>query len=99
MPFFRHRAMRSPCARPSARRNACQRAAKKPEPVPGGVAFDGEMRTCYRANLESRLATRVLLRLGRAPYRDEQDVYEAAFALKWPEWFGETQSIRVDVNA
>jgi putative N6-adenine-specific DNA methylase len=39
------------------------------------------------------------MRLGRAPYRDEQDVYEAAFALKWPEWFGETQSIRVDVNA
>src|SRR5258708_2001227 len=57
------------------------------------------MLTCYRANLESRLATRVLMRLGRAPYRDEQDVYEAAFALKWPEWFGETQSIRVDVNA
>src|SRR5258706_14046562 len=39
------------------------------------------------------------MRLGRSPYRDEQDVYEAAFALKWPEWFGETQSIRVDVNA
>jgi len=73
--------------------------AKKPEPVPGGVAFEGDMRACYRANLESRLATRVLIRLGRAPYRDEQDVYEAAFALKWPEWFGETQSIRVDVNA
>jgi putative N6-adenine-specific DNA methylase len=73
--------------------------ANKPEPVPGGVAFEGEMRTCYRANLESRLATRVLMRLGRSPYRDEQDVYEAAFALKWPEWFGETQSIRVDINA
>ena len=73
--------------------------AKKPETVPGGVAFEGDMRACYRANLESRLATRVLMRLGRAPYRDEQDVYEAAFALKWPEWFGETQSIRVDVNA
>jgi putative N6-adenine-specific DNA methylase len=73
--------------------------ANKPEPVPGGVAFEGEMQTCYRANLESRLATRVLMRLGRSPYRDEQDVYEAAFALRWPEWFGETQSIRVDVNA
>jgi 23S rRNA (guanine2445-N2)-methyltransferase len=73
--------------------------AKEPETVPGGVAFEGEMRTCYRANLESRLATRVLMRLGRSPYRDEQDVYAAAFALKWPEWFGEMQSIRVDVNA
>src|SRR5258706_15232321 len=27
MPFFRHNATRSPGARPSARRNACQRAA------------------------------------------------------------------------
>jgi len=73
--------------------------AKKPEPVPGGVAFGGDMRACYRANLESRLATRVLMRLARSPYRGEEDVYEAALAVKWLEWFSETQSIRVDVNA
>jgi len=73
--------------------------AKKPEPVSGGVAFEGDMRACYRANLESRLATRVLMRLARSPYRGEEDVYEAALAVKWPEWFSETQSIRVDVNA
>ncbi|MGB5079305.1 MAG: THUMP domain-containing protein [Burkholderiales bacterium] len=68
-------------------------------PVPGGVAFEGEMRVCYRANLESRLATRVLLRLARAPCRAEQDVYEAALAVPWPERFSEKLSIRVDVNA
>jgi putative N6-adenine-specific DNA methylase len=68
-------------------------------PLPGGVAFEGDMRTCYRANLESRLATRVLMRLGRAPYADEQDVYDAALALPWPEWFAVENSIRVDVNA
>jgi len=73
--------------------------AKKPEPVSGGVAFEGDMRACYRANLESRLATRVLMRLARSPYRGEEDVYEAALAVKWSEWFSETQSIRVDVNA
>jgi putative N6-adenine-specific DNA methylase len=67
--------------------------------VPGGVAFEGDWRTCYRANLESRLATRVLARVGRAPYRGERDVFEAALAVKWPEWFSEKQSIRVDVNA
>jgi putative N6-adenine-specific DNA methylase len=67
--------------------------------VPGGVAFEGDMRTCYRANLESRLATRVLVRLARAPYRGEQDVYDAALAVRWPEWFSEEHSIRVDVNA
>jgi len=67
--------------------------------VPGGVAFEGDMRTCLRANLESRLATRVLMRLARAPCRSEQDVYDAALALRWPDWFSEKQSIRVDVNA
>jgi len=76
-----------------------QLGAKKTEPAPGGVAFEGEILACYRANLESRLATRVLMRLARSPYRGEEDVYEAALAVKWPEWFSETQSIRVDVNA
>lgn len=69
------------------------------EQVPGGVAFEGDLRTCYRANLESRLATRVLLRLSREPYRDERDVYEAARAVPWPQWFSEKLSIRVDLNA
>ena len=73
--------------------------ARSTERVPGGVAFDGDMRLCYRANLESRLATRVLARLARAPYRNEKDVYEAALAVRWPEWFSEKHSIRVDVNA
>jgi putative N6-adenine-specific DNA methylase len=73
--------------------------AQNAESLPGGVAFEGDTRTSYRANLESRLATRVLMRLGRAPYADEQDVYEAALALRWTDWFSETQSIRVDVNA
>lgn len=67
--------------------------------VPGGVAFEGDLRTCYRANLESRLATRVLARVGRFRYRTERDVYEAALGVKWPEWFGEKQTIRVDVKA
>ena len=73
--------------------------ARNTERVPGGVAFEGDMRVCYRANLESRLATRVLARLARAPYRNEQDVYEAALGLRWPEWFSEKHSIRVDVSA
>jgi putative N6-adenine-specific DNA methylase len=73
--------------------------ALKTEPVPGGVAFEGDWRCCYRANLESRLATRVLAKLGRAPYRNERDVHEAARAIEWPRWFGEKRSIRVDVKA
>jgi len=73
--------------------------ARRAEPVPGGVAFEGALETCYRANLESRLATRVLARVGRSPYRSEQDVHEAALAVRWPEWFSEKLTIRVDVKA
>jgi putative N6-adenine-specific DNA methylase len=76
-----------------------QLGALSPKSLPGGVAFEGDKRVCCRANLESRLATRVLMRLARTPYRNEQDIYEAALALPWPEWFSERHSIRVDVNA
>jgi putative N6-adenine-specific DNA methylase len=73
--------------------------ARKPESLPGGVAFEGDLRICYRANLESRLATRVLLKVGRSPYLNERDVHEGALAISWPDWFSEKQSIRVDVKA
>lgn len=67
--------------------------------VSGGVGFQGTQAVCYRANLCSRLATRVLQRLARRPYRNEQSVYDAAYALPWPRWFAPERSIRVDVTA
>jgi putative N6-adenine-specific DNA methylase len=76
-----------------------QLGAQAPTSVPGGVLFGADRATRYRANLESRFATRVLLRLGRAAYRDEQDIYEAALALPWHRWFSPSLAIRVDVNA
>ena len=69
------------------------------EAVPGGVAFRGDIGACYRANLESRIGTRVLLRLARAPYRNEREVYEAAYGVRWHDWFEASRSIRVDVTA
>ena len=53
----------------------------------GGVAFRGTLVLCYRANLQSRIASRVLMRIAEAPYRDAQDVYEAAKAVRWQDWF------------
>jgi putative N6-adenine-specific DNA methylase len=73
--------------------------ARSAAPVPGGVAFEGDLGVCYRANLESRLATRVLARVGRFPYRSERDVHEGALAVRWPDWFSDRQTIRVDVKA
>jgi putative N6-adenine-specific DNA methylase len=65
----------------------------------GGAHFRGDLATCYAANLESRIATRVLWRVAEAPYRTEQDVYDAARAQEWPARFRVDRSIRVDVNA
>src|SRR5262245_37419085 len=65
----------------------------------GGVEFSGEFFLCYRVNLESRIASRVLWRVGSARYRNEDDIYRAAFALPWDEWFERERTLRVDVTA
>lgn len=67
--------------------------------VAGGVHFAGDWAVCYRANLESRLATRILWRLGRAPYVSEEEVYELARAQRWNDYFGLAQTFRVFTTA
>jgi putative N6-adenine-specific DNA methylase len=65
----------------------------------GGVGFTGKFTDCYRVNLESRIASRVLWRVAQTSYRNEEDIYRAATALPWPAWFGPERTIRVDVAA
>jgi putative N6-adenine-specific DNA methylase len=65
----------------------------------GGVAFAGALDLAYRANLESRFASRVLWRVGAADYASERDIYDAAYALDWPRWFRADRTLRVDVAA
>ena len=65
----------------------------------GGVFFRGEWFLCYRANLESRTASRILWRITGGPYRHEQDIYRIAFAPSWTDWFEPTRTIRIDVSA
>lgn len=67
--------------------------------VPGGVGFTGSWETCYRVNLESRIATRVLWRLAGGPYRNETDVYRLAYDIPWPRLFAVDNTIRVYVTA
>ena len=73
--------------------------ALDPKAASGGAAFRGDMQICWRANLGSRLASRVLMQLAHFPYKTEQDVYAATLALDWPALFAVERSIRVDVNA
>ena len=60
----------------------------------GGVEFSGDWPLCYRVNLESRLASRVLWRVKETRYRTEQDVYDA-LGLEWIPSFGNFITIRV----
>ena len=64
-----------------------------------GVAFGGGWAACHRANLHSRIASRVLWCLGQGRYDHEDDVYELAQALPWPDWFSVDRTIRVQVSA
>ena len=65
----------------------------------GGVGFAGPWTLVYRVNLESRIASRVLWRIGQARYRNEDDIYRAALALRWQQWFDVGCTIRVKLSA
>ncbi len=65
---------------------------------PGGVAFRTSIEGVLRANLWSRFASRILLRLLQRPYRHEQDIYKVARGIDWPAWFDVGQTIKVETN-
>ena len=67
--------------------------------VPGGVAFSGAWDTCYRVNLWSRIASRVLWRISEFHYATEEDLYKAAKAIDWPRFFAVERTLRVNVTA
>ncbi len=63
------------------------------------MLFDGSLETCYRVNLESRIATRVLRKVAQAPYQREEDIYRLALHVSWPHHFKVDRTIRVYVTA
>lgn len=65
----------------------------------GGVAFQGDWRVCYHANLESRIASRILWQVASQNYHNEADIYNITHALPWPTWFEPALSIRVNLAA
>jgi len=67
--------------------------------VPGGVAFEGDRETCYRANLWSRIASRILWRIGSFDYESADDLYAAAGEIDWLALFPLECSLRVNVTA
>src|SRR5262245_8525292 len=73
--------------------------AGEARPADAGVEFSGDFALCYRVNLMSRIASRVLWQVGKTRYRTEDDIYKAALALPWADWFAVSKSIAVSVNA
>jgi putative N6-adenine-specific DNA methylase len=64
----------------------------------GGISFSGDLPICYRANLESRIATRILWQVARGRYASEDDLYNAAYKLDWPHWFAVGRNFMVKVT-
>jgi len=67
--------------------------------VPGGVHFHGNWAGGMAANLHSRIASRVLLKIAQRPYRSEQDIYALAREQRWDQWFSPNETLRIDITA
>ena len=65
----------------------------------GGVLLRASWRDALQINLHSRLAQRVLVQLAHRPYRNENDLYEAASSVAWEIWFTPRQTFKVEVTA
>ena len=64
-----------------------------------GCHFEADWWGVQRANLYSRLATRILVQLGQAPVAREDDILELAHSIEWERWFGPEHTLRVDTSA
>jgi putative N6-adenine-specific DNA methylase len=67
--------------------------------LPAGVLFMADAAAEMRANLTSRIATRILRKVGYTRYRKEEHIYRAALDLPWPDWFDVKKTIAVKVGA
>lgn len=67
--------------------------------VTAGVAFRGDRTVAYAANLHSRIASRILVRVAQGRYRDDDDLYRLANRCEWERWFDVHRTLRIDVNA
>jgi 23S rRNA (guanine2445-N2)-methyltransferase len=65
----------------------------------GGVGCAAPLDFAYRANLESRVASRVLWQVAHGAYRSADELYELAKAVAWDRLFKPLRTLRVDLAA
>lgn len=69
------------------------------QPARAGCRFHSDWTGILRANLYSRLATRILVQVNYGPVRHEDDILDLALHTPWERWFGAEQTLRVDTSA
>jgi len=68
-------------------------------PTDGGASFAGPLELAYHANLESRLASRILWRVAHGRCRNEDELYTLVHDIDWGRHFKPERTLRVDVAA
>ena len=63
-----------------------------------GVAFSGDLQMAYRACLWSRLASRVLLRLGEFDVASDEQLYSAISSINWSQHVSESGTLAVSCH-
>jgi putative N6-adenine-specific DNA methylase len=92
----------APCPRglaPALAEELAEIGAKSPKAVEAGVHFEAPFAFAYAANLHSRIASRILVRVAQFPYKKEDDIYAGAKAVYWRDHFGVERTFKVETNA
>ncbi|MBQ1448507.1 MAG: bifunctional 23S rRNA (guanine(2069)-N(7))-methyltransferase RlmK/23S rRNA (guanine(2445)-N(2))-methyltransferase RlmL [Coriobacteriales bacterium] len=71
---------------------------RRVRPLKSGVAFFGTLEQGMRAALWTRVASRVLLIIGRVPASDADELYRGVRGLPWTEWLDPLHTIAVDAR-
>ena len=64
----------------------------------GGIALTGDLASVYKINLHSRVASRVLIRLTTGYFRNENEIYQLARKICWPEWFDVDKNFKIHIE-
>ncbi|SFM82293.1 class I SAM-dependent RNA methyltransferase [Variovorax sp. OV329] len=64
-----------------------------------GVFARASWRDAMQLNLHVRLAQRVLVQLSQSLYRNENDLYQAASAVAWENWFTARQTFKIETTS
>lgn len=64
-----------------------------------GVYFKTDYLGMMKANLYSRIATRILLQVAQGEVYSEDDIYQLSYDTAWEHYFGPEHTLRVDTSA